>query len=507
MNDDNVLAQMQKQFSQGIDDAIKKISPPDPVSWIEKNFYIPETRDDPLLRGRLQLVDYHKDVIHEALSKDSNGLYKYSIILWSDIKKSIKSTIAAAINLWGTEFSEFGERYIVANDLKQADSRVNYYVRRAIQLNPKLREKYSFNGYRINAPNNSFMEAIPIDPSGEAGSNADMITFSELWGAKEAETAKQAMWAEMTLSPTKFGKSFRWVETYAGTTNESKLLYSLYELGVKKGHLLWPDRLYPVTGGEPSVLELYVNESARMLCLWNTVPRCPWQSRAYYASEESVLLPNQYARMHRNQWASSVDTFVPMSWWRACKRNPDEWPVLAKNQPMIIAMDAGVSDDNFGVTMGCRHPVLKDEVMIVFSQKWMPPRGGKIDFQGTTEEPGPEMVVEKLIKENNVVEITYDAFQLYDLANRLNKKGIGWFKAFSQGSDRLVADNQYRNMIRDRRIWHRGEKDLDEHMENANGQADDQDRKVRIVKRTDDLKVDLTVCGSMMTHELMRLNL
>ena len=104
MSDDSVWEKIEKQFSEGISAAVEKIAPADPVSWIEKNFYIPETRDDPILRGRLKLVDYQKDVIHEALGRDERGLYKYSIILWSDIKKSIKSTIAAAVNLYGTEF-------------------------------------------------------------------------------------------------------------------------------------------------------------------------------------------------------------------------------------------------------------------------------------------------------------------------------------------------------------------------------------------------------------------
>jgi hypothetical protein len=252
------------------------------------------------------------------LTKDKNGQYKYSVIVWSDIKKSIKSSIAAAINLYLADQTEYGEYFVIANDLKQADSRVAHYIRRAIQLNPKLRARYKIQGYRTVSPNGSFIEAIPIDPSGEAGSNADMITFSELWGANEQ--AKQTMWAEMTLSPTKHGKSFRWIESYAGFSEESELLYGLYDLGVKQGHLLWPDRLYDVTEGSPTVLEAYVNEDARMLCLWNTQPRCPWQTKSYYSSEEQVLKPNQFARMHRNQWASSTETFVEMAWYDACKR-------------------------------------------------------------------------------------------------------------------------------------------------------------------------------------------
>lgn len=503
MNSHGSLAtQLMQNLIQGLGkEAERAESAHDPILWMEKEFRIPETKDH-----HLKLMDYQKDILREALTKDSEGNYKYSIIIWSDIKKSIKSTIAAAVNLWGTEFFEWGERYVIANDLKQADSRVNQYIRRAIALNPRLKEKYKINGYRITSPNGSFIEAIPIDPSGEAGSNADMITFSELWGANEA--AKQTMWAEMTLSPTKFGKSFRWVESYAGKTKESQLLFSLYDTGVRHGRLLWPDRLYPVTGADPMPLELYVNEEARMLCLWNTVPRCPWQTKEYYQSEASVLTPNQFARMHRNQWTSDEEGFVPIEWWRACKREAEAWPkVDRKRQPMVIAMDAGVSGANFGITMGYRHPAISDEIVVDFEQRWAPPVGGKIDFQGSEERPGPEMVIEKLVKENNVVEIAYDEFQLHDMATRLNKKGIAWFRSFPQGSDRLVADSDLRTIIREKRIWHRGEKDLEEHMENANAKTDDQDRRVRIVPRDEKSYVDLTVCLSMMSHELMRLNL
>src|SRR3990172_3441700 len=149
MNSENSLATTLKSaLILGLEEAAEKLSKPDVVDWIEKEFYIPETRNDPILRGRMVLQPYQKDVLHEALSKDENGLYKYSIIVWSDIKKSAKSTIAAAVNLWGTEFSEFGERYIVANDLNQANSRVNEYIRRAISLNPKFCNVYSKRGYQ-----------------------------------------------------------------------------------------------------------------------------------------------------------------------------------------------------------------------------------------------------------------------------------------------------------------------------------------------------------------------
>lgn len=502
---DSLATEVSTKLMKDLAAAAERSSIPSPVAWIENNFIIPETRRDPELRGRMVLQPYQRDAITEALSKDENGLFKYSLIVWSDIKKSAKSTIAAAINLYRAEYTDFGEFYVIANDLKQANSRVSWYIRRAIQLNPKMHKSWHVQGYTITSPSGSTIEAIPIDPSGEAGSNADQMTWSELWGANEK--AKQNMWAEMTNSPTKFGQSFRWVESYAGWAEEAELLYSLYEMGTKQGELLWPDRLYPVTDGVPMPLELYVNRSARMLCLWNTVPRCPWQTQDYYASEQKVLHPNQFQRIHRNQWVSSTDTFVPMEWWYACQRKPEEWPEIPKNHPHIIALDAGVSGDSFGLMMGCRHPQFPDEVLIQHVQKWVPGLHGKIDFQGSPEHMGPELTVRDLVKKYNVIEVAYDPYQLHDMATRLGQEHIAWFRPFSQQADRLVADSGLKDLIRDRRIWHRGEPDLTEHIQNADAQEDKEDRKLRIVKRAEKLKIDLAVCASMMSRELLRLNL
>jgi phage terminase large subunit-like protein len=500
-----LVTEVSRKISQDLTEAAERSSIPSPVQWIEKNFLIPETRRDPDLRGRMILQPYQQDALNEALAMDGNGNFKYSLIVWSDIKKSAKSSIAAAVNLYRAEFTEWGEFYIIANDLKQADSRVANYIRRAIQLNPKMQKRYKVQGYRITTPSGSYLEAIPIDPSGEAGSNADQLTWSELWGSNEG--AKQNMWAEMTLSPTKHGRSFRWVESYAGFADESELLYSLYDSGVKQGRMLWPGRKYAVIGGVPTELELYVNESARMLCLWNTQPRCPWQTPEYYASEAKVLTPNQFNRIHRNQWTSSSDTFVPMEWWEACRHDPAEWPKIPKNHAHIVALDAGVSNDSFGLWMGCRHPEQKDTVLVQYAQRWVPPLHGKIDFQGTPEHPGPELVLKRLLKEYNVIQVAYDEFQLHDLSTRLKREQLAWFRAFPQGGDRLVADSQMRDLIRERRIWHRGESDLTDHVQNADAQEDKEDRKLRLVKRAEKLKIDLAVCQSMGSHELLRLNL
>ena len=245
-----------------------------------------------------------------------------------------------------------------------------------------------------------------------------------------------------------------------------------------------------------------------MLCLWNTVPRCPWQTKEYYREEAQILLPNEFSRMHRNQWVTSQETFIPMEWFDACKRRDDEWPKYDKKRhPMVISMDAGVSDDNFGMWMGGRHPLEHDDVITEYSKKWVPPKGGKIDFQGTEEEPGPERELRRLIREYNVVEVAYDPHQLHDMATRLMKEGLAWFRPFNQGDDRLLSDSGIRVLFRDRKLWHRGEPDFREHVQNADAKIDTEDRKIRIVKRAEQLKIDILIAASMGSHEVLRLNL
>jgi phage terminase large subunit-like protein len=480
------------------------------VKWILKHFWIPEDNFVTGERGPrpIDLQQYQIDCLNEALSQDpETGLFKYSIIVWSDIKKSAKSSLAAAVALWMAEQTDWAEIYFIANDLRQADSRVAKYARRAIQYSPSLKKKYRTRGYSIiGNMNQSELMAIPIDPSGEAGSNADMIQFSELWGAQDE--AKSRMFTEMTLSPTKFGTSFRWIESYAGYVEESEVLYDLWDLGTKQGEPLWPDRLYPVINGEPTPLEVYKNEKARMFCLWNTQPRNPWQTPDYYASEASILLPNEFDRMHRNQWVISSETFVPMEWWHACYH--DTVPELKPNQPCIISMDAAVSDDTFGLIMTAKHPDKDDDVVVHYARCWKPPKRGKIDFVGTPDNPGPELELRRLISENNVVEVAYDEYQLHDMASRLYREGLAFFRRFPQGGgrhSRLVADSSLRDKIRERRIHHTGFIDLNEHIQNANAKIDQEDRKVRIVKRTNKLKIDLAVCLSMAAYECHRLNL
>jgi phage terminase large subunit-like protein len=476
-------------------DAGKYFMNDDPVEWILEHFRIPETRDNHIL-----LADYQQDSLREALSRNENGDFNYSLIVWSDIKKSIKSTIAAAVVLWRAFNTPWASIKIVANDLKQADSRVSFYVRRCIELNERMGAIAHMvpSGYTIDLlHNHARIESIPVDPKGEAGGNDDMVCFSELWAANNK--AAQRLWTELTLSPTKYGRSFRWVETYAGYSGESPLLEKLYDQGVKEGKKFdWSEDYDPP-------LEVYSNKAAKFFCLWNQTPRLSWQTEEYYAQEAATLVPDEFRRVHRNQWVSSVSAFIPIAWWDACKRD-NIINRMSNSDSMIMSLDAAVSSDSFGLSMVSGVPaellkeLRKDDgvsddinyLAVRYARKWTPPKGGKIDFAPIEEE------IDKLLKQFHVIEIVYDPYQLEDMAGRIKRSMRAHVYALTQGGPRLKADKGLFDMIRDRRIIHDGTlHDLREHLSNANAEIDKEDKKLRIVKRSELLKIDLAICVSM----------
>ncbi len=141
-------------------------------------------------------------------------------------------------------------------------------------------------------------------------------------------------------------------------------------------------------------------------------------------------------------------------------------------------------------------------IAVRVAQKWDPPPGGAIDFRG------PEAVIRQLCRDYNVVQVAYDPYQLHDLATRLMREGVAWFRPFGQQQERLIADKGLYDLIVNRRIRHDGNLDIREHLTNANAkQAANEDTRLRIVKKSDTRKIDLAVCLSMASQECLRLNL
>ncbi len=452
---------------------LERLQPPPTVDeWIQANFRLYDTKE---------LIDLHDCQIRplrEALRTDAAGNYVYSTVIWSWPKKSAKTSIIAAVVDYVASTRPRAQIKLIANDQKQADSRVGHYLRENLRHDPVRKDQVaiSTSGYTVRYPNGSVVEMLPIDPTGEAGGNDDMIVFSELWGWKSA--AHQKMWSEMTLSPNKFGRSQRWIDTYAGHIGESPILERLYELGGENGKRLWDD------------LEVYANPAASLLCVWVTKHLLPWQTgatgQAYYREEAQLQTADEYARMHHNQWVHSQNVFVEPETWRSCQ---GDLRPLEPRAPIIIVLDAGISNDSFGLLTLTYRPDT-DTVEPRMAYEWKPPAHGKIDLSQ------PEAEVRRLCKMYRVMQIVYDPYQLEDMAQRLRRDQVAPLYEFKQGAPREVADKALQDRIRDGRVVHANLPALTAHVLNANAQVVSEGR-LRLVKRNQAAKIDLAVCLSM----------
>lgn len=452
---------------------------PDPIDWIENNFYLYDTAQ------LMSLYECQRQPLKLALSRDDNGHYRYNTIIWSWPKKSAKSSVIAAVADYIAEHKPNASVKLIANDLRQADSRVGYYLREAIIIGQRKGKRPNINitpsGYKVSYPNGAKVESVPIDPSGEAGGNDDMMVYSELWGWKSK--AHQRMWAEMTISPNRFGDSQRWIDSYAGITGESPILEQLYETGVKQGRQLDPADM----GGA----EVYVNDAAKMLAVWVTKPMFPWQTAEYYAQEHGLLTDSEFDRIHGNKWANSQEVFIPTQWWEACQQ---PIPDLGR-RGVVMGVDAASKDDCFAVVIVSK--LSEDDVAVRYCKVWYPPKGGVIDFEEVEKE------IERLYDVFSIFEVAYDPKDLPSTAQRLGKR-VKW-REFSQAGARLVADKRLYDMIRDRHVFHSGEPDLKQHIQNADRKPEED--KLRIVKRHTSDKIDAVIAMSMAVDRIMHLNL
>lgn len=230
---------------------------------------------------------------------------------------------------------------------------------------------------------------------------------------------------------------------------------------------------------------------------------------ANYVEAQQASLTSAEARQYLEaEWEdlSDVEKFVNILWWDNCK---EELPGLGRDEPMVIALDAATGGktqtaDCFAVVGVTRHPHRVEDVAVRYCGIWVPPPGGLLDFEPI------EIELKRICQEFSVIEVAYDRTQLHDMTNRLRKKGIANFKEFSQETPRLIADKTLQQAIMSRRVSHDGNPLLRSHIDNANAKKSKQDSKqdvIRIVKRTNSLKIDAAVALSMAASRILYYNL
>lgn len=452
---------------------------PDIVTWAEQHFYVGKNKC-------IQLQPIQKTVLREMFRQDQNGRFIYRDGLYSTIKKSGKTTIAALIMKWACmTWGEDKEIYHIANKLTQARGRAFKLVKQSIKWGGTEADWEMKTDKLTYKANGSFIQALPVNASGEAGAHQCLTTWTEAHGF--VYEANVRMWEEMQPIPTE-PISFRLMESYAGYKGESNLLEAVWERA-KAGQQVHDE--YPIYAN--GRLIAYIDEGVR-------ARRMPWQTPDYYQDAEASSTPNEFARIHLNEWVDAQGAFVEIALWDGLvvARVPDE------KLTVVLGVDASVSGDcSAVVAVGMVNDLPTELETVIFE----PPKKGTLDYSITIEP-----TIRRMMTQYQVVGVAYDPYQMHDLMTRLRMEYAPYdeqhapqdqfFHAFSQQNARLKADNDLLSRIRQKRMRHRGNPTLREHVQNADQKAVTE-TAIRIVKRNSGKPIDGLVALSM---ALWRLN-
>jgi hypothetical protein len=198
-----------------------------PAQFVEQCLHNPETSEP------FELLEAERAFLKHALTLNKNGRLKHPELIYGAIKKSGKTTFAAAVVitvllLFG---GRYGEAYVVANDLEQAQSRVFEQCRRIIEASPLLRDEADITARQITfEATGSTIRALASDYASAAGGHPVISVFDELWGYRSENSRR--LWDELVPVPTR-KISCRLVTTYAGFEGEGELLHDLYKRGLQ----------------------------------------------------------------------------------------------------------------------------------------------------------------------------------------------------------------------------------------------------------------------------------
>lgn len=509
------LTRLSEQFGRA---AIRRTEAPS--EWIQKHYYVPDPRDpktgELLSPGPIRLTKLQCKIVDSALEKDEKGDFKYATVVYSAPKKSGKSAIASAVILYMAHHNPNSYIACVANDGKQSSDRLYLPIRTCLRYHRQFGGIFKdVMDYKTETTLSNFtkIEAISTDASSEAGSQPLFVALSELWGF--TSDRKRAVFTELTVPSTLYGRAIRWIETYAGYSGKSELLENIYETGFLNGEP-HPDFL-DLLGKDGPVVR--VNENARMFTYWDTEPRMSWQlgknGKSYYASEAAILPPNEFRRIHRNQWVSHVDSFIQEEWWQACE-NPNLKALPdGDGVPVVVGIDMAVTRDCAALVAVTRDPFNPESAVATRGVKIFSPKehGGIID-QDMLIKP----VIEEWNKRWNVVCWVYDPREMANLAQQMIRAGIGWFRPFGQQQPRAIADKELHDLIVAKNMsWNRytthgnigfeksKEETLYKHITQAGAITNGNAR--RIEKLSNNAKVDGAVALSQAAHMCLSLAL
>jgi phage terminase large subunit-like protein len=450
--------------------------------------------------GLIKLFDYQRRILGHCFTPNPDGSFPYVDIVYSAPKKSGKTVVLALILEWMAECGPAGaEYYSCANDMEQAQSRafadIDYHVTHKLGIKATAK--------RVDYENGTFIQVLAQHYASAAGSRQSGVIFDELWAY--ASEKSRRMWAEMTPPPT-IENSMRIVATYAGFENESDQLLDMYNLCFKKENGKF------VNGEVVPELADIVNARGESVCrrngrtfiYWDSEPRLPWQNSTYYESQLQTLRPADFLRMHRNQWVSSTESFIPVELWDRATKKLQGPITLIKNDPraampISVGIDIGMKHD-CSALVGVCYDASKRKVQLAFHKIWTPPQrtdkhAEMLDLEFTVEQ---ELLA--LWKQYRIVSVVYDPMQFQRSAVTLARQGLPLVEFQQQGNHMGMASQNLYDLLKTGNLEVYPDPELRDHVRYA--AAETTARGFRIVKgKNHKYAIDAAIALAMAAYD------
>jgi phage terminase large subunit-like protein len=429
----------------------------DHVQFIAENIEFNEKGE------RWQLADYQRVVLGLMFVRH------YLIRIWSEIKKSGKTFLAACIVIVEVMSRPNAEAICIANDYEQAQSRVFATAAALFEKNPKLKTSVvKITQSDIRLTNGSVIKAVASDYKGAAGGRQILTVCDELWAFDQERMTR--LFEELS-PPITEQDAYILIVSYAGHSGESTVLEKLYERGIN---------------GKRLSKRLPIYTDGGLFMFWSTTGRHPWHTKKYFDEQRKLLRPNTFKRLHENQWVSAESQFISAEQWDACV-DQSHSPILF-GATVHMGVDIGVKSDTSAV-VGVTWDERGKKTVVAFHKVWRPTKGQPVALDDVKES------IHDICERHAVQSILADPSQCFLLIQQLGKKGITITEFPQTVANTVKMGETLFSSVKDRNLIAYPSAELREHVLNAVGI--ETPGGVRMVKGKTSKKIDGAIALSM----------
>lgn len=415
---------------------------------------------------RLRLRPWQRQLVNELMATGPTGLRRYRIGYWGLPRKNGKSTLGAALALYGllADGEEGAEVYSCAGDRRQAEI-VFSEAKRMVAADPDLAAVVRVQRYHLEGPNHSIYRVLSADAALQQGLNPSFVIFDEVHVQPNED-----LWNAMTLGSGTRRQPLILGITTAGV-DEASLAYRLYAYGVD------------VASGA-------IRDPTFFFRWWQAPPEAPYRDPGTWKAANPALgqflkltdfeaavrttTESPFRRFRLNQWVAAEHLWLPAGLWEG---QVDRELAFDPGLPVAVGIDPAYSDDTFAVVLAQRQ---REDTIVrarFFLNPYPPGHSGRDEWVVDHEEvrtylralrreyPAPAVRIDGRTIAGPA--FVYDPSSFTESAQILEGEGLAMLEMPQTDRRMVPATRLFYDLLMDHRIWHDGDATLALHFRNC----------------------------------------